>query len=438
MTSPVETGLPVRAGIARTQTGMEAGVSGRGAPALQGDRLVLRVRRVEGPPVVAVRVCLWGGARLESVPGLALLTGRLLAEGSRRRDWRQVTEEAEARGMVLAGYGTFESHGLSVDALAEDWETALAWAAELTLEPAFSEDRLHWLRRQMVAELASLADLPDVRTTWAFLEQLYAPHPRGRPLQGDPASLDRLTSEDCHQFHRQALAGRVLVTVAGAVDPEAVEPRVRELFIREVPLAQVAPAPPAPKGLDLPRREVIHPGADQAHLYLGHLTLPRPHPDYEALEVLGVILGAGSGLAGRIPTRVREREALAYSAHAQAVAGAGLDPGRLVVHVGTAPPEVFRAEAAVREEISRLLEEGVESWEVEDARTYLLGREPFRRETARQWADLLVEAEFYGLPLESLEWRREVLSPIDRTRVEAAARRYLNPAKLKVTVGLPG
>ena len=166
---------------------------------------------------------------------------------------------------------------------------------------------------------------------------------------------------------------------------------------------------------------------DQAHLYVGHLSVPRRHPDYAALEVLAVILGSGAGLTGRIPARIREREGLAYTAYAQTVAGSGLDCGRLVAYVGTSPATVEKAERGVIEEITRLAEDGIETAELEESRAYLLGREPFRRETARQWADLLIEAEEYGIPVDDFEHRKAELVALDRATVEAAARRHIRP-----------
>ena len=113
------------------------------------------------------------------------------------------------------------------------------------------------------------------------------------------------------------------------------------------------------------------------------------------------------------------------------------DPGRLVAYVGTSPATVERARLGVIEEITRLVEEGIEEPELEEARAYLLGREPFRRETARQWADILVEAEHYGLPLDDPDQRKAELAALDRAAVEAAARRHVRPDDLRVTVGLP-
>ena len=74
---------------------------------------------------------------------------------------------------------------------------------------------------------------------------------------------------------------------------------------------------------------------------------------------------------------------------------------------------------------------------VADAKAYLSGREPFRRETARQWAEILAEAEFYGLPFDDPAWREAELQRPDRAAIEQVARRHLKPGELKVAVGLP-
>jgi zinc protease len=400
--------------------------------------LAAKVRRVEGAPVVAVRLWLDAGTRAETIPGQGLLTGRMLEEGSRRRDWQRIAVEAEDRGMDLSTFGAFEGHGVNVDALAPDWELALEWAAELLLIPSFPEDRCAWLGRQAAAEFEGLADQPDIKTAWGYLEHLYAPHPRGRPLHGSVASLLSITAADCVGFHARALGGGVVAAVAGQIDEEAVARRLEALFSDLPPAGDPFPAPVAPRGLPERRHEVTVDSADQAHLYIGHLTVPRRHPDYTALELLAVVLGSGAGLTGRIPERIREREGLAYTAYAQIAAGAGEDPGRLLAYVATSPDTVEQAERGVVEEIARLAEHGISERELADARSYLLGREPFRHETARQWADILLEAEQYGLPLDRPELRIAELGALDLDALASVARRHLRPADLRVTVGLPG
>jgi zinc protease len=406
-------------------------------PAARRTGLAARVRRVEGAPLVAVRLWVDAGTRVETIPGQGLLAGRMLEEGTLRRDWRRIAADAESRGMELTSFGGFEGHGVNVDALAPDWELALEWAAELLLEPSFPEDRCAWLGRQAAAELEAMADQPDVKSAWAFLEHLYTPHPRSRPVHGDAASLQSITAADCAAQHRRALGGGVIAVVAGVLDEDAVGRRLERLFAGLPPRGKPFPEPPPPAGMAQRRREVEVESADQAQLYIGHLTVPRRHPDYTALELLAVVLGSGAGLTGRIPERIREREGLAYTAYAQTLAGAGEDPGRLVSYVATAPATVEQAERGVVEEIARLAEDGITARELEEARSYLLGREPFRRETARQWADILLETEQYGLPLDDPARRTADLLALDLPTLQAAARRHLRPDALRVTVGLP-
>ena len=400
--------------------------------------LQVRTRSVPGMPVVALRAWVPGGARAEGIPGQARVTGRLLAEGTQRRDFRSIADDAEGLGANVHSSGGFEHHHVTLDVMADDWERACNWLAELVLEPVFPEDRTRWVTRQLKAELDSLGDRPEIRTAWGFLDQLYAPHPRCRPVQGTPEGLAALTPEDCATFHLESLKRGLIVTAAGRLDEEAVERHLRELF-RDLETGRGETVePPAPEDTAETHRRVILPDSDQAHLFAGHRTLPRAHDDYEALELAGIVLGAGAGLTGRIPDRIREKEGLAYTARGQTVAGCGLDPGRLVIYVGTSEATLEQAERGCREELERLVTEGVEEDELESARSYLLGREPFQRETARQWADLLAESAFYGLPLDRPGWREERLRAVTHEELEAAIRRHLHPDQLRVTVGVTG
>ncbi len=406
-------------------------------------KLEIRVRHVTGAPVAAVRLMLRGGARIEAIPGQAVVTGRALSEGSRQRDWRTIAEDSENLGMSLTTSAQWDHHGVSLDALAQDWRQALGWAVELVTEPSFPEERCRFQARQTAAELESYRDQPEVAAGWAFLEHLYAPSRLGLPLRGTEEGLGQLDAEALAAHHGRGVDAGVILSIAGEVDEDEVAAAAQGLLGRalgadaaRVPAVPL-PQPAEPVGLPEMRIEARVCNGEQAHLYMGHLTVPKAHPDAVALELVGVVLGSGAGLTGRIPYRIREQEGLAYTAQADAVSGAGLDAGRLIVYVGTSPATVEQAEQGVREELQRLLDEGIRDDELEEARAYLLGREPFQRETARQWADLLVDAELFGLPLDQPEWRAEQLRSLDRAAVEAAAHRHLKPDQLRATVGLP-
>ncbi len=407
---------------------------------LWSGRLRIAALRVPGSDVVAARAWLRGGARTEPSPGLSLLTGRMLVEGTERRTWREIAEQAEARGIAIDGSATAEIHGLAVDALADDAGLALDWLAEFLLSPGFAPDRFELLRDQTLGELLSLADRPEVVTGWAFRDQLYHPHPLAAPGHGTPESLNGLSPEDCRRFHREALARGGVIAVAGAVDEREVLARLERLF---GPAGDAGRHPAACSGPSVPegrperRIEIGTASREQAHVYAGHFTVNRTHPDLPELRALGILLGS-DGLAGLIPNRVREQEGLAYATGVDLLAGAGTDPGALSVYLGTHPDHVERGLELVRDSLRQVIEEPPGAEALEECRTGLFGREPFATETAGRWAALLVDSLLYGLPGYRRSFRLERIERLTPQGVFEAARRHLDPGRLRVTVGLPG
>lgn len=399
--------------------------------------LVVRCRRHAVSPSVAIRIWFSGGLLAESRPGLGLASGRMLVEGTPTRSWDRIARESEDLGMDVGGFGGSECTGLRVDTLASDWRTGVRLAADLVINSTFPGDRCRWVREQTLAELESLAEQPEVRAGWTFLDQLYGPHPWGRPLQGSRDSLARLSSEACADFHRSAVAGTIIVSVAGDIDEGEAGAIAASHFAALAEVSAVASKPVPPPASRAELQEVVLPPGDQVHILAGHLTVPVMDPDFVALEVASVLLGSGPGLVGRIPERLREQEGLAYSASAAAAAGAGSQPGRLVVHAATGTARVDAALLAIREELDRFVSEGVGERELEEARQFLLGSDPFHRETARQLATLQAQSVLYGLPFDDSRWLRAMLEELDVERVEAAIRRHLDPRRLVVTLGLP-
>ena len=395
----------------------------------------LRAERVEGLPLVSARAYLRGGARLEPNPGWSYVTARLLSEGTERRDYRELSEAAEERGAWFQTSGSGETATVAVDAQSADAKWALDHLLELLLEPTFPEDRLDWLRRQVVAELESQLDQPDVRTGYAFIDQLFSPHPYGRPIQGDAESLAALDPDACRSLHQRSLGWGGCISVAGHIDPKQVVEALADRLQALPKVMESMPESPSIVG-DPNRREVDLPAGDQAHYFLGTTTVGRTHPDLAALELLGVVLGSG-GLSGRLPLLLREKEGLAYHVEVAAAAGAGLDPGRFVVYLGTSKQLVAKAEALIYDQLTHLQKNGIADEELEEARGYLLGRAPFRFETLRQRAELMAEAALYGTQADDPDWWPSQLRAVTANDLERVAKTWLEPEHMRVTVGLP-
>jgi predicted Zn-dependent peptidase len=109
--------------------------------------------------------------------------------------------------------------------------------------------------------------------------------------------------------------------------------------------------------------------SEQVHLAIGGRSLPREHPDREALDVVNHVFGGG--LSSRLFDEIRERRGLAYSVYSST--SAYVDAGAWTVYAGSMPEHAGEVERLVRREIDKLVADGVTDEELEVAVGYLTG-----------------------------------------------------------------
>ena len=117
-----------------------------------------------------------------------------------------------------------------------------------------------------------------------FGRLVYGLHPYGRPSNGTPGSVPRITNEDLAAFHREHYIpnNSILAIVGDVTTAEALDGISRVLGDWQPGDLQMPSLiePPRPT-----KRIVVidKPGSVQTVVRVGHLTLPRAHPDFLAL-----------------------------------------------------------------------------------------------------------------------------------------------------------
>jgi zinc protease len=389
---------------------------------------------VPGSAIAAVELYVEAGQRVEEKPGAAYLAGRLREEGTARRPADQLAEEVEDVGGALDLY----SKGGSLHVRAEDLGLALDVLADVARRPAFPADALGWVRKRIASELRADLDDPAFRADALFRRLVYGDHPFARDPRGNLGQIAALSLDDVKRHHRRYFRpDNSILVVVGDFDPAELRRRVLASFggwkapARPLVLPEIA-APPEPRGV---ARRVDYAG-EQVHLILGHLGIPRRHPDYDALAVLDHILGSGPGFTDRLSATLRDELGLAYTVGGGITDSADLEPGTFRVYVGTSPEMVDLAAAAALEQIEAMHRGAFADEEVEQAKQYLRGSCLFDFQGVSQRADRLVELAAFGLPLlEPLRWPAR-LDRITPDKVRRAARRHLRPdALLRVALG---
>ncbi len=393
---------------------------------LENGLRVLHERR-GGTGVVALEFHVDAGWLREARPGVAALTGRLLEEGTESRSALELAPAIEDVG----GSMEVSSSCTSLRVRSEDLALALELLADVVRHPVFPSEALEWSKRRMLAELQSDLEDPAFHADLVFRNLVYGTHPLGRDPRGRPRDVRLLTRQDVVDHHSQHFApDRAFLVAVGDFEPRTLSRLVKTSFGSWAPRGRALSGYPPVHDPGKPRiRRVEHPG-EQVHIILGHLGIPRHHPDFEALVVLDHIFGTGPGFSDRLGRIVRDELGLVYSIGGGMTDSADLVPGLFRVYAGTRPEETERVVAAITNQV-RAMHDGVfGDDEIDRARRYLAGAYVFDFQTVEQRADRLFELERLGLSLdEPRHWSKRI-ARITPNQVRQAAMAHLRPGSL--------
>jgi len=402
--------------------------------------IVILVRENHASPSVVIDGLLKAGAvntRPEEA-GLASFTASALLRGAGARAFDQIFEEIESVGARLAFSAGQHATEFSGRCLAEDLGLILDIAWDALRAPAFPAEHLERLRGQIITGLHIQSHDTRHVAGREFSRLAYQPeHPYSRLATGTIETVSAISREDVLRFHQQHYGPRgMILSVVGDVQAETLIPRlVRRLGDWSGEGQAVRPElPPVRPLATVQERLVTVPGKSQADIILGAAGPPRAAEDFMHARLANTILGV-FGLMGRLGTRVRDEQGLAYYTYSELRGGLG--PGPWLVSAGVHPENVSRAIDSIREEIRRLQSEPVPADELADNQSFMVGSLPIHLETNEGVSNVILDMELVGLGMDYLQRYPEMIQQIEADQVQAAAQRYLSAEVYALAVAGP-
>ena len=401
--------------------------------------LALVVAPVAKLPVVTVVALIDAGAAMDPAgrEGVAQLTASALAEGTERSDGTQLAERFERLGTALDTSADWDSTTIRFTVMSERVAAALALLAEVVRTPSFPEREVERLKQERLAELLQQQAEPRGLADDMFSRFAYAAHSRyALPDGGVEASVGALHREAVTEFYRTRYApSATTLIVVGDITQDAARAMAADAFgtWEGRATSHVAPSD-QPARLTRTVHIVGKADAPQSELRVGHVGVPRLHPDYFPIVVMNAILG---GLfSSRINLNLREAHAYTYGAFSSFDWRRAAGPFTVATAVRSDVTD-----AAVREillEIDRLRESGVTDAELTLATSYLDGVFPIRFESTTAIANALASLVSYELPDDYFDTYRSKIRAVTGEHVIQAARTHLHPEQLQiVAVGDP-
>jgi zinc protease len=367
------------------------------------------------------------------------LLPELMSRGTKKHTHQQLRDELDKLKARLTAQGGLPGLMVfSIECKRENVPPVIKLLGELLREPTLPTEELDVLKRQQLELTRQRQKDPQMLAMNAMQRRLNPYHKddiRYVPTTEETIQrIEAVTIEQIRKLYTEQLAAQHGELVAvGDFDADALIQQVSEI-VKDWAAKTVYQRIPRPAKTDVVGgRQVIETPDKTNAVYLAGLVLPLKDsdPDNEALEVGNFILG-GAPLASRLSNRVRGKDGLSYGCMSMYNANP-IDPsGRYICFAICNPVNMAKVDAAISEELEKILKDGVTSQELEQAKTAYLKQLKGQRGSDSQLALALGNNLFIGRTFDFNAQQESKITGLTAEAVNSALRRHLNPKKLVI------
>ena len=383
-------------------------------------------------PFVSLQLRFRGGASLDAPGkrGAVNLMTALLEEGAGDKDARTFAKATESLAASFRYNASDDAISISARFLTENRDEAMNLLRDSLANPRFDTPAIERVRRQVESNIRSSLKDPRDLAGMAFDEIVYGDHPYATSLNGTLDSVAGLTREDLVAAHKATLVrDRLYISAVGDITAEELTALLDDL-LGDLPAE--GPHLPGPAKLHLPGGvKIVDFETPQSVAVFAQPGIDRDDPDFFAAYLLNHILGGGS-FESRLMNEVREKRGLTYGVYSYL---ADKDGAQLWMgSVSSANDRIAEAVEVIRDEWSRIRENGVTEGELQDAKTYLTGAYPLRFDGTGPIADITVAMQMEGLPTDYIQNRNDMVEAVTLEDVNRVARELLDPSRLTFVI----
>ena len=379
----------------------------------------LRVITESMPSLRSVALGCWvdTGSRDEdpNEAGVSHFLEHLLFKGSEKLSARDVSETFDAIGAESNAFTSKEATCFWTRILDSELPTGLDILSEIIQRPAFRPNEIDSERQVVIEEINMYEDDQNDVAFERFTTAVFSGHDLELPVLGTRDSIRGVSREEIDGYWRRRYGpGSMVVAAAGSIDHDDLVGMISDRFGDWTGDAVDHDHSPAVIG---PRVNLKQRDTEQAHIILGGHGLDRADERRWAFEVLNHVMG--SGMSSRLFREIREERGLAYAIYGFKLSYA--DNGAWGVYVGTTPSQTDTAMNVIRDELAKVVAEGVTADELERAKGSMRGGLALSMEDPNSRMVRLGRDEMTGMPHLSVDDRLAKLEAVDLDSVKSVA-----------------
>ncbi|QJW90471.1 insulinase family protein [Spirosoma taeanense] len=363
---------------------------------------------------------------------------QMLERGSKTRSFQQIKDELDKLKARVQVYGYGQSATVRIEAEKDKLPAVVKVVSDYLKNPAFPQAEFDKLKQERLAQIESQKQEPQA-IAWNTLSRLMEPYPKGHPLatmtfDEEIDAINKLSLNDVKDFHKNFYGAQdATVAVVGAFDEGIMRKLVKDEFGKWKAAKLFVRIPRTLFSDVKTQTQAIQTNDKTSAVFAGGMQVPLrdDDPDYPAFALANYILGEGM-LNSRLATRIRTKDGISYGVGSYIWADDNDRVGGFGSYAIYNPENAEKFDNAFREEVQKMVKDGVTAEEVKAAKSAILQEKQLERSQdgmlASKWVQYLTRKEGRSFMYDAdFDKKLESLTP---DQVNAALKKYLDYGKL--------
>jgi predicted Zn-dependent peptidase len=368
-----------------------------------------------------VGIWLEAGSRDETLKtnGIAHFYEHMVFKGTKRYSALETVHAIESKGGYLNAFTSRETTCFYARVTGDQLPVALDILASMVTEPLLEQEAFDLEKTVILEEVKSADDAPDEQVADLFTDALWGQKDLGMPIAGTVKTVQGLKLADLHHWQDLVLnEHRVVVSVAGQVDHDAIVAQIQKLFaVKKSGQAKERP------WFEYPNQHATK----TRKLQQGWVMLGTKHACSSLRERLALNLFNGlfgDGMASRLFQNIREKHGLVYSIYSSA--DFYFNQNSFNVTFSSDGSNVAKTMELIKAEAESILNQGIKPEELDFAKHMIRGNLLLGLEGATARMNRIARQALYKMPIESAQETVKEIFSIELPEVQKLAEQTLS------------
>lgn len=402
--------------------------------AILSNGLALSVIYRDNLPVITLRLIILTGesASPEKFPGTATFTANMLNRGTLRLSLSDIEEKIESIGGRFSTSTSPDYSMFTFTFSEEGLNESLDILSKMILQPSFSEKEIANVRRSMFYELVRRASEPEYVAKRQLYHLLFRDHPYRKSTYNEDVLKNIKKNNLLSFFDKYYRPNNARLVLTGNLNLRTATRKVSRYlntWQRKDKESSFISSPDPNDRLKIIFVDIPH--EKDVTIYMGNIISPLSNDDFFPLVVLNQVLGGTP--ASRLFMNLRESKGYAYYAFSEIELFKAC--GVFFIKAKVRPEVIHASVMETLREIEKIAQEEIPSFEIEQAKSYLIGNFPLKIETFDNLSLKVSQIQAFQLGEEHWSKYYENIMLIDSKKVHEIAQKYPILTTVVVIVG---